>query len=215
MHLKRQKVPTSWPISRKGTKYIVKVASDLNKGVPILVFLRDMLGVAQNKKEVKKAIHEKNILINSSFARNEKQSVVLLDRVTIVPSKKTYVLRLNPLGKFEAHEVSESKANSKVSKIIGKKILKDKKVQLNLLDGRNVLSDVKCKIGDSIEFDFKNKKVVKCIPLEDKSRALVFLGKHTGKEGDITKVDRQKKMVELKTADGKIQVLTKQVMVHE
>ena len=62
MHLKRQKVPKSWPITRKGTKYLVRPNSDIHSGIPILIILRDMLKIAQNRREVKRAIHEKNIL---------------------------------------------------------------------------------------------------------------------------------------------------------
>ena len=53
MHLKRQNTPKSWPIHRKGTKYIVRPQFNPRKGVPILILLRDMLKVAKNRKEVK------------------------------------------------------------------------------------------------------------------------------------------------------------------
>ena len=54
MHLKRQFVPKKWPIYRKGTKYIVRPNSDINTGLPILVVLRDLLKIVQNKKETKR-----------------------------------------------------------------------------------------------------------------------------------------------------------------
>ena len=57
MHLKRQKIPKNWPIKRKGTKYLVRPNSNLTKGIPILIILRDMLKVAQNRREVKRIIH--------------------------------------------------------------------------------------------------------------------------------------------------------------
>ena len=56
MHLKRQEVPKSWPVYRKGTKYVVKPGSALETGVPLLLVLRDMLHIAQNRKEAKRAI---------------------------------------------------------------------------------------------------------------------------------------------------------------
>ena len=99
-HLKRRKIPKSWPISRKGTKYVIKPSFGLRNGLPLVVALRDVLKVAKNRKEVKKAIHEKNILINGSTVKEEKTNVQLFDKITLVPSKTNYQLNLSANGKF-------------------------------------------------------------------------------------------------------------------
>ena len=83
MHLKRQKVPKNWPIPRKGTAYVVRPNFE---GIPILVILRDMLKVVQNRKEAKKAIHQKQILMNNKPVTDEKNSMLLFDTISIVPS---------------------------------------------------------------------------------------------------------------------------------
>ena len=57
MHLKRQEAPKNWPVFRKGTKYVVRSEFDIQKGIPILIILRDMLKIAQNRKEAKRIIH--------------------------------------------------------------------------------------------------------------------------------------------------------------
>ncbi|RLG15673.1 hypothetical protein DRN69_02690, partial [Candidatus Pacearchaeota archaeon] len=108
MHLKRQKVPKNWPIERKGTAYVVRPRSNLNKGIPILIILRDLLKIAQNKKEVKKALHLKQILLNGKAVRDEKQSVLLFDIITIVPSKKNYRIELSKNKKFKFTEIKDS-----------------------------------------------------------------------------------------------------------
>jgi len=215
MHLKRQKVPKKWPIHRKGTKYVVRPKFNMKEGIPLLVFLRDILKIAQNRKEVKKALHKKYIILNEKPIKNEKNSLLLFDKITIVPSKKHYKLNLSKFGKFEAEEVQKSDADHKIAKIRDKKILKGKKVQLNLSDGRNVLSNIKCNINDSIVFNFKEKKITKCLPLKEKSNVIVFAGKHTGKRGSITKINTKRKIAELNIDKKKINVLIKQVMVVE
>ena len=58
-HLKRQNAPKSWPIPRKGTTFVVRPNFGFSKGIPLLIILRDMLKIAENKKEVKKAIYMK------------------------------------------------------------------------------------------------------------------------------------------------------------
>ncbi len=217
MHLKRQKVPKKWPIARKGTKYVIRPDSNISEGIPLLVFLRDLIKVAQNRKEVKKAIHEKNILINSKPAKNEKNTILLFDKITIIPSKRYFNLNLNEYGKFVAKEITEIESHQKISKIMDKKILKGKKIQLNLSDGRNYLTQTKCNVNDSVLIDFQNKKIKNCLPLKEKSNIIVFAGKHTGKRGVISKIIKDKMMAELTTEKNKkkINVLIKQIMVIE
>jgi len=63
-HIKRQIIPKSWPIKRKGTAFVVKPTLGFSNSLPILIILRDLINVAQNRKEVKKIINMKSILIN-------------------------------------------------------------------------------------------------------------------------------------------------------
>ncbi len=214
-HLKRQEVPKSWPIHRKGTAYVVRPNANLDKGIPILIILRDILNITQNRKEVKKAIYNKLILVNSKLAINDKNSILLFDTITIVPSKKSYRLELNEKGKFILSEINESESSKKIAKVIDKKILKGKKAQLNLSDGRNYISNVKCNVGDSVVVDLKNKKIEKCLALKEKSDVFVFAGKHAGKKGKIEKLKTERKMAKIKTKDGDVNVLIKQIIVVE
>ncbi len=41
MYLKRQKAPKNWPITRKGTKYVVRPSFDIQRGIPILIISID------------------------------------------------------------------------------------------------------------------------------------------------------------------------------
>ena len=96
-----------------------------------------------------------------------------------------------------------------------KRIISGKKIQINLLDGRNFLSDLDCKVNDSVVINLKDKKIEKCIPLKENARVLVYDGKHTGKEGTVENIDKNHKIAELKIPDGKINVLIKQIIVTE
>ena len=214
MHLKRQKEPKRWQISRKGTTFVVRPSSNLRKGIPLLIILRDMMKVAQNRKEVKKAIHEKNILVNLKPVKDERHSVLLFDLITIVPEKKSYRIDLTENGKFTVEEAKDS-TETKVAKVVNKKMLKGKKVQLNLSDGNNFLSDVRCEVNDSVLIDLKNKKIQKCFPLKEKVNVFVFEGKHAGKRGVINKILSEKKMIELSQDKNISNVLIKQLMIVE
>src|SRR3989344_4673689 len=78
MHIKRQLTPKKWPIVKKGTAYIVKPNFNSENGLTILTILRDILKIAQTRKEVKKAIFSKNVLLNSKPLKDEKHSAVLV-----------------------------------------------------------------------------------------------------------------------------------------
>ena len=212
MHLKRQEMPKNWPVKRKGTKYAVRTGFGEGKSIPLLIVLRDILGLAQNRKEVRMALHQKNIFVNAKPARDEKSILVLFDTIAILPMKKHYALGLSSKGQFDLKEISEKESLRKISKIIGKKILKGKKTQLNLSDGRNFLSDINCKVGDSVIINMKENKIEECIQLKEKTKFVVFSGKHAGKTGIISKVSDDRRTVEVDFGRGNINVLTKQLM---
>ncbi|SRR3989344_2791763 len=213
MHLKRQEVPKTWPIPRKGSVYVVRPNSKLTGGIPILVVLRDMLKIAQNKKEVKRAIHMREILVNGRKITDEKHAVSLFDTITIIPMKKNYVVELSEKKKFGLKEIPESESHKKISKVLNKKILKGKKVQINFTDGNNLISDMKCNVNDSVVVNMKNKKEEKCLPLKERAKVLVFEGKHTGENGVVEKINPDHKMVEINSHGKKINVLIKQIIV--
>lgn len=213
MHLKRQKTPTNWLMHRKGTKYVARPNFKLKEGIPLLLFLRDMLKIAQNRKEVKRAIYLKQVLLNDNPIKDEKNTITLFDKISIVPSKKYYKLNLSEHGKFIFEEVKEEETHHKIAKIIDKKISKGKKIQINLSDGRNYISAIKCAVNDSIVFNFKDKKITKCLSLKENAKVIVFAGKHSGTRGSITKIKPENKTLEIETQNKKINVLIKQIMV--
>jgi small subunit ribosomal protein S4e len=212
-NLKRHAIPKSWPIERKGTAFVVKPNSGFSDSLPVLIILRDLLKVAQNRKEAKQMIHMKNILLNGKEVRDEKAGVLLFDVITLVPSKKNYKLTVLKNEKLNIEEIKENEAATKVAKIIDKKMLKGKKIQLNLSDGRNFLSTIKCKVNDSVLINFKSKKIEKCLPLSENSEAMVFAGKHSGEKGKIEKINMERKIAEINTRKEKINVLIKQLIV--
>jgi len=214
-HLSRQEKPKKWPIEKKGTTYLVSPNSNIKEGMPLLTILRDVLKIAENRKEVKTIIHERKILVNEKPATDEKNSVLFFDTIRILPMKKAYRMELTNKGKFNLVEVKENEAGKKVTKIVNKKILKGKKIQLNFSDGRNLLSKEKCNVNDSVLINFKDNKIEKILPLKEKAKVIVFAGKHAGKTGEIEKLDLKEKTVKIKNSEKEINILIKQLMVIE
>lgn len=213
-HLKRQSISKSWPIIRKGNTFVVKPIS--KKGIPLLIVLRELLKIAQTREEVKTAIQRKYLLVNNKPVKDEKMGMVLFDTLSILPSKIYYRLELSEKGKFELKEIKEDEANKKPAKIINKKTLAGKKIQLNLNDGGNFLVEPKfsCATNDSVIINFKNKKIEKCIQLKEKANAIIFAGKHSGKIGQIEEIKERKTAI-INCGKNKIHVLIKQIMAIE
>jgi len=144
--------------------------------------------------------------------RDDKKSLTLFDTLSLVPMKKHYRLELSENGKFNLQEISDKEAGKKISKVLNKRTIKGKKVQLNLSDGRNFLSDIKCTVNDSVSIDLVSKKIESCIPLNEKSNVFVFAGKHAGKRGNVEKIKQEGKMAEVVVNKETLNVLTKQIM---
>jgi small subunit ribosomal protein S4e len=214
-HWKRQSVPKSWPIERKGSTYVVKPRFNVKAGIPVLIVLRDILKIAQNRAEAKRIIHLRQILINEKLVKDEKNNLLLFDTINIIPLKEYYRLELNEKGKFYLNKIKENETNKKIAKIINKKILKGKKTQINLSDGRNFFSDIKCNVNDSVLINLKEGKIEKCLPLKEKAKVVVFAGKHTGKNGEIGKLNLKEKTARVKIGEKEISILINQLMVVE
>ena len=185
MHLTRAKVSKKWPIPRKGTKYVARPFRDINSGVSVVVAIRDMLKLAKTSREVKHMVHNKLIKINDKTVGDIKECVRLFD---IMDSDKRYKLIVLPTGRFN---FEESKNDFILSKVLNKRLVKSGKIQLNLYNGENVISDKKINVGDSVELDF-DCKIRKVLPLKEGAKILVSSGKNIGRHGTVRFIDGKK-----------------------
>lgn len=188
MHLKRNKIGKSWPIPKKGTKYVAMSTHNQTESISLIVVARDILKIVRNKKELKKIINEKQVLINQKQIRDINYPVCLFDILTLLSSNKNYKASLSEIKKISFVEVSEKESQVKIFKVKSKKILSGKKVQLNLMHGKNIISKEKADVGDSVVFNFKENKIEKIIPMQKGKQAFVTKGKHAGVKGTIENI---------------------------
>ena len=88
-------------------------------------------------------------------------------------------------------------------------------MQINLMDGRNVLSNIKVKVNDSVLFSFKENKIEKILPLKENAKVIIFAGKHSGEKGIVVRLDNEKKLAEVTLEGKETKVLIKQLIVVE
>lgn len=191
-HLKRLGMPKSWPTKRKGIKFVVKPRPGPHKQsncIPVNILLKDILKIAKKQKEVKKVLNTNSFLVDNKIRKDIRFPLGIMDTISI--DNKDYRLIINKKGKFDLLTITKEKASEKISKIIGKKILKQKKIQINLYDGKNLIVDKKLyKTGDSV-IVLKNK-IKKHLKFEKGAIIYLIGGKHIGEIGKLEDVKKFK-----------------------
>lgn len=193
-HLKTIATPRTWAIKRKKTVWITKPKGGykLENCMSINTLLKDFLKYAKTKKEVKRIITKKGILINGISIKKFKQSAGLMDMITIPSIKESYRIFLNGKGKLDLLKTDEK---IKLCKITNKTRVKGK-TQLNLFGGKNVLvgKDV-FKVGDTVVFEFPENKIKDHIKFGEGSCCYLIGGNHIGETGVIKKIEGNKVLV--------------------
>lgn len=217
MHIKRNNMKGFWPIEKKGTKYLAVPTHNQSESVPLVIAMRDVLKLVKSKKELKKVLNEKQIRINDKEIREVNFPVSLFDVLSIPRMKKNYRVLLSKHKKFVFGEISNKEAETKIYKIIGKKMLPGKSIQLNLAHGRNIIFKEKANIGDSAVFNFKENKIVRIIPLEKGGKIFIVKGKHAGYFGKIDDIVERggRKIAKVISDKEKINVWVKNLIVVE
>ncbi len=189
MHQTRLNASLKLPIKRKGSKYLARAISDNDNSVPVIIALRDMLGLAKTSAEVKSMIHRKLIKLNGRLVFESNSSIKLFN---ILEADKSYLLSLSSNGKFKFEESKDNKM--RLCKITGKNLIGKGKIQFNLHDGSNVISKDKLAIGDSVYIDMSGK-IVKHKSFDKGAHAFIISGKYSGTNGKIDSIKEGKVLI--------------------
>lgn len=186
---KRLSAPKHYPISKKDMKYVeARKGSHRSKyKIPLLVILRDVLGIVRNKKEAKKALNEGKILLDGKRVKDTALTVGFMDVISIPSSDKYYRLLVDHKGP-KLTEIPEEEANIKICRVEDKKILKGGKIQLNLHDSKNLLVSDDHSTRDSLVLKLPEKNIDKVIEFKEGNLALISSGKHAGELAKIKEI---------------------------
>lgn len=190
MYVKRNTINKSYPIPRKGTKYIAVPTHEKKTAIPLVVLVRNVLKLVRTKKELQTLINEKKVSVNGKIVTEVNYPVSLFDSIEFPSIKKYYRTTLNR-EKVKLEEISEKDVVNRIYKVVNKKQMKNKKIQINLNTGKNILSSDKIKTGDFIVLNNSNNKIEKIIPLEKGSKVIVIKGKHMGVVGSIKEITKE------------------------
>ena len=186
MHIKKSKMPTSWPVPRKGKgkRFVAVPSHATSKGISVLFLLRDVLKIVKTRKEARYMTLNGMVKVNNQVRKDENFPVQVLDTLNLEKAKLNYRLEIIN-KKFNLVEISTKDAESKIVKISGKKTIGTKTIQMNLDDGQNFITKEKFSVGDSVVLNTKEKKIVKILPLKEGAKVEIIAGKHAGEKGKL------------------------------
>ncbi|MCK5038252.1 MAG: 30S ribosomal protein S4e [Thermoplasmata archaeon] len=190
-HMKRLTTPTIIPVPRKGIVWIAKAspgAHPIQRSVPIVVLLRDMLKICDTSREARRIIGQRKILIDGKPARDYKIPVGLMDVISIPETKEYFRLLIDNKGKFQTTRISPDEAKWKLSRIEDKTTLKKGKTQLNLHDGRNIILDKdQYSTGTVLKIQLPSQKILGSFDVKPGNKAYLVGGGHIGQVCEIEK----------------------------
>ncbi|PSN86775.1 30S ribosomal protein S4e [Candidatus Marsarchaeota G2 archaeon ECH_B_SAG-F08] len=197
--LKRSAAPPIWPVERKSFKWVVKPSPGphpQDQSVPVLLILRDMLGLVENTHEAKVVLNQGKFIVNGKIIKRIDFPVGIMDVVKIPDLDKTFRLLPYKNG-FLLHEIGEEESKFRILRIENKTILSKNLMQLNLSAGVNLAikltspqdgKNVQYKTLDSLKVDVTGKQILDHIKLEIGKLVLVFKGKNSGAWGVLTEI---------------------------
>lgn len=183
-HLKRLSAPINWHVPRKTGVWITRPNAgphSLNLCLTLDAIIRDHFEYANNFKESKKCIKSGKVLVDQKKVLDHKRPIGLMDVITIEGEKQNHRVLLNKKNAIVLVQIPEDQKGLKLCKIIGKTIVKKGKIQLNLHDGRNLLTEnSKINVNDSLILDLAKKTVKEHFPFEKGCALYLTGGKHPG-----------------------------------
>ncbi len=190
-HQKRVASPRSWPIARKIHTWVAKSkpGPHSEKGsIPLVIVVRDLLGLVDNSREAKRVLHEGGILVDGKARKDINFPVGIFDVISVPALGKNFRLLTDAKGRFNLHELEAGEAR-KLCKIANKTILKGGKTQLNLNDGTNILAEGDYSTGSSVILSIPDKEIADVIEFKEGNLAMVVGGSHSGEVGTIKEIE--------------------------
>ena len=216
--LKRKPAPRFWPIHRKELPWIVKPSSgphSLQNCLPLTLVLRDILGVAQTRKESKMILAQGKVQVDGKVRKRDDFPVGLMDVISLTDANKYY--RVMPSHKgLILSPISKEEANFKLVRVEDKSTVKNG-VQIALHDGSNMLIqvadpkkpiEVPFETFDILKIGFPEKQFVLSLKTKEGNLAVITGGKNIGKQGKIVEIEktaakkRRQALVVIEDADG-------------
>ncbi len=186
-HVKRMSAPRIWKIERKVYPFAPKTSPGphpMKRSLPLLIVLRDILHLGDNRREIKKILTSRSVKIDGRVIKDLKFPVGFMDVISI--GDRNYRALYDVTGRIKIVEIPKEHGEWKLVRIENKRKIKGGKIQLNLYDGRNILVDRdEYKTNDVLKIKLPSQEILNHYPLAKGSVAMIIGGKHRGQIAHI------------------------------
>lgn len=191
-HLRRSASPEWWPVKRKEGTWSIRPSpgphpADLS--IPLAVLLRDVLHYAKNLREARLIIGRGYVKVDGVVRRDYKYPVGLMDVIELTPLGEYYRIVPDATNFLKPIKVDKAEANLKICRIENKTMVKSRRIQLNLHDGRNIIVNedegAKYKTLGSVLINLEEGKLIDYYPMEPGQYVMAFNGVNVGKHGTL------------------------------
>ena len=201
-HLKRKPAPKNWPIHRKEFLWTIKPKPGphpISGCIPLLIIVREILGMAKTRREAKNIISQGKLAVNGKPRRDESFPVGLMDVVSIPEIDRFYRIIPSKKGLF-LHPIDKKESEFRLCRIEDKSIINGGYLQLNLHDGTNltVKDDSSGQIEDTyktlddLKLSIPEQEVLDYLKLVEGASIITLGGENMGKYGILKSIEEKK-----------------------
>lgn len=177
-HQKRLSAPKHYPVDRKGLTYTTTSEGSRSPedGIPAVIFLREVTGYAETKKEAKEIIRNGDLIRNGNRVGDVRDTIGIMDVVEIPSTEETFRV----LPKSEGLKFEETDDDRVAAKIEGKRVEGDEFIY-SFHNGENYRSGEDYSTGTTLIFNDE----VESAQLEEGAEVIILDGKHAGQKAEV------------------------------
>lgn len=209
-HLKRINAPKHWMLAKLGGIWAPRPSQGphkLRECLPLCLILRNRLKYALTRRETKMICMRRLVRIDGYIRTDINYPAGFQDVITIAKSNKNFRIIFDAKGRYRLHDLAKSPGEDvyKLCKVrrtgyksracMGRNpFKKGKQASIPYLlttDGRTIrYPDPEIKANDVIQYNFKEKEIVRFVKFGVGNIACVTRGKNIGRIGIISKVEK-------------------------
>ncbi|HVB11598.1 MAG TPA: S4 domain-containing protein [Nitrososphaerales archaeon] len=221
LKVKRSTVPAFWQIARKDKRFVVRTAPGPHPksySYPLLVVLRDILGLAKTRREAISVLANGNIKVDGRVVKSEAFPIGLMDVIDLTNVGKSY--RMVPsYGRLVPVEIAEKEKELKICMVKSKRTARGAKIGYGLHDGRIIFpeAEVDIKPGDGCIIKIPTQEFQGSFRLNKGNLALLIKGERSGEVATVEDVKagtyQRGAIATIRFADGTASELTTTVLL--
>lgn len=187
--LERAAAPAWWPIERKAKKFVAapRGPHSIADSMSLTVVVRDVLKLADTATEARHVIKAGKVMVDGRRVRDPKFGVGPMDILAVPELGKAW--RAVPGARLRLVPTDGEDAGLKLCRINGKTTVRGGKCQVNLHDGRNLLTDRKLNTRDTLVLRIPEQEIVEHVKLEPGALVLVTRGVSTGALARLERIE--------------------------